>query len=144
MVSIKKLTDTMSVSPQIEVDDLSKIADAGFSMVINNRPDGEESGQPDHETLAIAAKNAGLSYHYLPMTMAALDEKLINAFADLVQSAKGPVLAYCRSGTRSAFLWALGADMPVERLLEATGKAGYDLSTQAEVIRQAHARRKGG
>ncbi len=144
MVSVQKLTDSVSVSPQIAVDDLDVLAKTGFVMVINNRPDGEEPGQPDHRTLAKAAQDAGLSYHYLPMTMAGLDKKMITDFADLVQSAGGPVLAYCRSGGRSAFLWALGADMPVADILDVTGRAGFDFSSQAPVFEQVRMLRKQG
>jgi sulfide:quinone oxidoreductase len=130
---IKPLTDTLSVSPQLAPDELAALAAQGFRSVINNRPDGEESGQPDSDALAAAAEAAGLAYRHIPVVPGQLQDGQIDAFAEALASLPGPTLAFCRTGTRSATLWALQAarQQPVDAVLSRTAAAGYDLSPLA-------------
>lgn len=120
-----------AVAGQLMPEDMQAVADAGYRIVINNRPDGEEAGQPTTEEMAKAAKTAGLTYHAIPMGQAGISQAMLDGTIDVLRNAKGPVLAFCRSGTRSAMLWAvarsrLGDDTAV--LAAKAGGAGYDLT----------------
>lgn len=129
----RPLTDKLSVSPQIQLDELSDFAKQGFRTLICNRPDGEGADQPAHQELAEAAAALGLSLHYLPVTPGQLDAASIAGFGKLLAEASGPVLAYCRTGTRSTMLWALSqaGRQPAAELLQTAQDAGYDLSALA-------------
>ncbi|OYX36915.1 MULTISPECIES: TIGR01244 family sulfur transferase [unclassified Sphingomonas] len=128
---IRPIDETISVAPQISPADVTDIARAGFTMIINNRPDDEEMGQPDGAAIQLVAETLGLVYVAIPITHAGFSHPQLDAMATALAEATGPVLAYCRSGTRSCNLWALamakgGADP--DTLEEKAGKAGYDLS----------------
>ncbi|AEI38398.1 MAG: TIGR01244 family sulfur transferase [Zymomonas mobilis subsp. pomaceae] len=132
MAQFKRLNHTMALSAQITVTDVEEAARDGFRHIINNRPDGEESGQPKGRTIEAAAKAAGLGYTAIPVKPGGLDESALVAMTEALQQAEGPILAYCRTGTRSAFLWALstaalGESEPDVIFAEAAN-AGYDLT----------------
>jgi uncharacterized protein (TIGR01244 family) len=127
---IRKVDDSISVAPQISIDDVAAIKAAGFVGIVNNRPDDEEAGQLPGNALRDAALAAGLTYAAIPITHAGFSHPQIEAMADVLAGADGPVLAFCRSGTRSCNLWALarargGAD-PDELIAKGAG-AGYNL-----------------
>jgi uncharacterized protein (TIGR01244 family) len=128
---IRTIDGTISVAPQIAPDDVADIAAAGFVAIVNNRPDGEEGGQPDGDDIRAAAEAAGLSYTEIPVTHAGVSANQVEAMAAALADAGGPVLAFCRSGTRSCNLWALAAASaggdPGELVAKGAG-AGYDLS----------------
>lgn len=131
MSAIRPIDETISVAPQITPDMVAEIAAAGFVGIVNNRPDGEEFGQPEAAAVGAAAAAAGLSYVEIPITHAGFSHPQIDAMVQALESATGPVLAYCRSGTRSCNLWALaqaklGADP--DTLIAKGAGAGYDLS----------------
>lgn len=105
-MNIKTLTTDISVCGQIKHRDLPDIAALGFKTIINNRPDREAPFQPRTKTLAGRAKQAGVTYLYLPVTSGNMTQKNVDDFAALLAKAQGPVLAFCRTGTRSANLWA--------------------------------------
>ncbi|MBO9621607.1 MAG: TIGR01244 family phosphatase [Sphingomonas sp.] len=130
-MTIRKIDDSVSVAPQIDPQDVPGLAAAGFRAIVNNRPDGEEFSQPEGDAVRRAAEAAGLAYTAIPVTHAGFSADMVEAMADALESAGGPVLAYCRSGTRSCNLWALaqasrGGD-PAELTAKAAG-AGYDIS----------------
>lgn len=128
---IRQLNDRFAVAPQIAPEDVPAIAAAGYVAIVNNRPDGEEAGQPSGETIRAAAEAAGLSYHAIPITQAGFGPSQLDAMTDALSAADGPVLAFCRSGTRSCNLWALAAakaGRDPELLVEQGADAGYDLS----------------
>ena len=100
-----KLTETVAASPQIHADDMAAIADAGFQVVINNRPDDEALDQPASEDLRAAAEAAGLEYHYYPLNAFNYPGDDTDAMRALFDDASRPVFAFCRSGTRSTNLW---------------------------------------
>ena len=126
----RELTGSLSVSPQIAAADMQVLAAQGFRSVLNNRPDGESPEQPDSATLEIAAQRAGLAYCHLPVVSGQLADAQATAFARAMAELPAPVLAFCRTGTRSTMLWALaaapqlGADEVQRRALQ----AGYDVS----------------
>ena len=105
-MDIKRLTPDISVCGQIKHRDVAAIAERGFKTIINNRPDREVLFQPRTKTLAAYAHKAGIAYLYLPVISGNMTQKDIDDFAALLSKAKGPVLAFCRTGTRSANLWA--------------------------------------
>ena len=106
-MDIRTLTADLSVTGQITKDQLALIAAQGFRAIICNRPDGEEPGQPSFAQIEEAARAAGLAARYLPVTGADLTDDKAAAFAGLLKTLPGPVLAYCRSGMRSATLSSL-------------------------------------
>jgi uncharacterized protein (TIGR01244 family) len=121
----------LSVSPQIAVDDLERAAREGFVLVINNRPDDEEPGQPAGAQIEAAAKAAGLDYVHIPVRGGPSNDQ-VEAVRRAVEGAEGPVLAFCRSGTRSIITWSLGqaASGAADRatLVRQGADAGYDLA----------------
>ena len=106
IMDIKTLTSALSVSSQIKHGDVAKIATLGFKTIINNRPDRETPLQPRTKTLADNAKRAGIHYIHLPVISGQMTQENIDEFAALLADVNGPVLAFCRTGTRSAKLWA--------------------------------------
>jgi uncharacterized protein (TIGR01244 family) len=100
-----KLTETVAASPQIQAHDMAAIADAGFKVVINNRPDDEALDQPPSDELRAAAEAAGLEYHYYPLNAFNYPGDDADAMGALFDDASRPVFAFCRSGTRSTNLW---------------------------------------
>jgi len=128
---IRTIDDHVSVAPQITPAEVSAIAAAGFTEIVNNRPDDEEAGQPSGAEIAAAALEAGIAYRAVPVGHAGFSGNQVEAMASALTAASGPVLAYCRSGTRSAHLWALArarmGDEPASLIAKAAD-AGYDLS----------------
>ncbi len=129
MIPIKRLTDTLSVAPQISEADLAALAAQGFRSVINNRPDGEAHDQPASALLAAAAACAGLVYRAIPVVSGQLQDAQVMAFDAALAELPAPTLAFCRTGTRSASLWALDAarERPVDEIVQTAARAGYDL-----------------
>lgn len=129
-MEVKRINDKISVSPQIGVEDVAAIKAAGFAAIINNRPDGEAPGQPPGETIRAAAEAAGLAYFHIPLGRDGVTSDMVEQTGAALEGSDGPVLAYCRSGTRSTTLWALsqaGKKPAAEIIAEAAG-AGYDMS----------------
>ena len=108
---------------------MADLAKLGFKTVINNRPDREVPFQPRSKTLAARAKKAGLTYHYLPVISGGITQKDVDEFAALLAKTHGPVLAFCRTGTRSANLWAKANpdSIPSDDITDIGAKAGYTL-----------------
>jgi sulfide:quinone oxidoreductase len=125
---IHQLTDRLSVAAQISADDIAGLAAAGFRSVINNRPDDEVEGQPSNAALAAVAAQHGLAWRYLPVRSGQVGDQDADDFADALRELPAPVLAFCRSGTRSSSLWALQADGDADTILQTARQAGYDLS----------------
>jgi uncharacterized protein (TIGR01244 family) len=125
---MRRLDQTSFVfTRQLAVDDIDEAAAAGIRLIVNNRPDGEEPGQPSSAEIEAAARAAGLDYRHIPVAGGFAPER-IEAMARALD--EGPVLAFCRSGTRSTFLWALARasrGAPAEESLAAAAAAGYDL-----------------
>ena len=140
---IRKVDDSISVAPQISVEDVAAIKAAGFTAIVNNRPDDEEASQIPGDAIRAAAEAAGLTYTAIPITHAGFSYPQIAAMADVLAGADGPVLAFCRSGTRSCNLWALaqarnGAD--ADALIAKGAAAGYNLEGIRPLLDQLKAR----
>jgi uncharacterized protein (TIGR01244 family) len=126
------LTDGLAVAGQVLPEEMQDLAAQGYRAVIGNRPDDEEPGQPSSAEVAAAARAAGLEYIALPVTMATIDVPVATEFVEKLAQAPGPVLAHCRSGTRTTVLWALGSvatgkETPDSAIAKARA-AGYDLA----------------
>ncbi len=134
MADIRRVTPEFSVAPQLAPQELEAAAAQGFKLVINNRPDGEAPDQPTAAVMEAAAKAAGLAYVHIPVSGMARPDQ-IEAMQAAIGQADGPVLAYCRSGTRSITTWALGqaasGARPRTEIVELAREAGYDLSPLA-------------
>lgn len=129
-MDMRRLSDDFAVSPQIAPGDLDEVKACGFARVVSNRPDGEDPGQPTADEIAAAAEAAGLDFRHIPV-VGGFAEADIAAMAEALDSADGPVFAFCRSGTRSTLLWALAratrGDDP-EAIASAAAAAGYDIA----------------
>lgn len=104
-MEVRPLTERFAVSEQITPDDVAEIAAAGYTTIVCNRPDHEEPGQPLADDIARACETHGLTFGYLPFQGSLLPPGLPEAFAEHVNASSGPVLAYCRSGQRCAYLY---------------------------------------
>lgn len=136
-MDIRPIVSGFSAAPQLALADMQAAADQGYVMVICNRPDGESPGQPDAAQMRAAAEAAGLVFHHLPLSPAiGITPELVAGTRAALAEAQGPVLAYCRSGTRSTNLWALAqaGERPVAEILQAGAQAGYDLSGLAPLL----------
>jgi uncharacterized protein (TIGR01244 family) len=129
-MDIRPLTDSFAVSPQIDVADMKDIAGAGFRSILCNRPDGEEFGQTDFDTIAEAARAEGLDIRSVPIVSGMVTQEALDDFASALQEMPKPILAYCRSGTRCTMLWSIAqfGTMDSEEIISRAGKAGYDMS----------------
>lgn len=126
----RKLTETISVSPQITLDQIESAKAEGVTLIINNRPDGEDESAPQSADIEAAAKAAGLKYIAIPITHSGFSAPQVDAMiAALADGDKA--LAYCRSGTRSTLLWALAQSkqgLAPDEIARLAGNAGYDIT----------------
>ena len=129
-MTFRRLGEAMLVSGQIAPGDVADAAAAGVTLIVNNRPDGEEPGQPTGASIAAAAQAAGLEYRHIPVSGGIAPDQ-IAALADALAAADGTTLAFCRSGTRSTYLWALAQarlGTSADAIVEAAAAAGYDVN----------------
>jgi uncharacterized protein (TIGR01244 family) len=103
-----KITDKLSVMGQPALEAFPSFPAQGFAAVVNNRPDGEEPMQPGTAAEEKAARLAGLAYTHIPVTGPMITEGTVRDFQSAIAAAEGPVLAHCKSGTRSLTLHAIG------------------------------------
>ncbi len=130
MMERRRLGENVWVAPQIALADLAQWAADGVGVIINNRPDGEEAGQPSSAETAAAARAVGIDYVHAPV-MGLPSAEAVARVAGVIEDGR-PMLMFCRSGTRSTMAWALamrslGRAEP-EALRTAAAGAGYDLS----------------
>ncbi len=124
-----RLTDTVAASAQIQPTQMAAIAEAGFKVVINNRPDGEALDQPTSEEMQKAAEAEGLEYHYYPLNAFNYPGDDVPAMGALFDNAERPVFAFCRSGTRSTNLWISSRDEGErEAARQHAQQLGFDVS----------------
>ena len=125
------LSPGLSVTGRLERADIDALAQAGVRTIVNNRPDGEDPGQVPAAEARRLAEAHGIAYHHIPITAASLTRADVDAFAAALREAEAPVVAHCRSGTRSTLLWALtrmreGAD-PLGLIADAA-RHGIDIA----------------
>ena len=133
----RSLSDRVFASPQITLDDVTAAAGQGIGLIVNNRPEGESDDQVSGAEIEAAARAAGIDYVAIPVTHAGFSEGQVAAMAQALASTEAPVLAYCRSGTRSTLLWALAEasrGRNPQALSAAAARAGYDLAPVRALI----------
>ncbi len=126
----KKINDNISVSPQISLEDVATAKADGVTLIVNNRPDGEDPSAPQSADIEAAARAAGIKYIAIPITHSGFSGPQVDAMiAALADGDK--TLAYCRSGTRSTLLWSLAQakqGLAPEEIARLAGNAGYDIT----------------
>ena len=137
MVDIIQLEPDIAVAPQLVEADFAEIAARGFRSVVNNRPDGEAPDQLANAQAAAAAHRHGLTFRYQPVKNAsATDDDVVSTFARLVDELPGPILFYCRTGTRCTILWTQVAAprLGVDAALSIAQDAGYELDVLRDTL----------
>ena len=143
---IRELDGNMLVAGQLRPGEMQLLQAEGVTLIVNNRPDGEQPGQPAGAEIETAAKAAGIDYLYLPVSGGFAADQ-IELMAGALQRAKGKTLAFCASGTRSTFLWALASaslGQDGETLIGKAGAAGYDLGPIRAYLLAASSKAPGG
>ena len=133
---MRELDDKVLVSGQIRPEEVAALGAEGVALIINNRPDGEEPNQPLGADIERAAHEAGMTYRFIPIVRG-IGPADVEAMSEAIDQCQGKVLAYCRSGTRSALAWAVASarsGVPraeIERKAEA---AGVDISLVSHLL----------
>lgn len=142
---MERIADYLYISKQLDQRYIRRVAQYEIKTVICNRPDGEEPGQPDFETVRQWLTDAGVEkVIYLPATMDNITDEMLAEFQTAVAKSPAPVLAYCRSGTRSALLWALNQakrGVEVNSLIKAAELANINLTPVRDKLEAAYKRR---
>jgi uncharacterized protein (TIGR01244 family) len=128
-MEIRELQPGYAVSPQIEPGDVAALAEAGFTTVICNRPDEENPADRRAEAVRRAVEDAGMTFVDNPLSHGHLTPEIVELQRQTLDSAPGPVFAYCASGNRCSILWALAeaGRQPTGVLIDAAGRWGYNL-----------------
>ena len=100
-----RLSETCTVSSQIQPSDVADIAAGGFTTIVCNRPDAEDVGQPTASDIAAECAAQDIVFHHIPIDRNGLTMAMVEQFRKAVSESEGPVFLYCRSGQRSAVLW---------------------------------------
>jgi uncharacterized protein (TIGR01244 family) len=137
-MEIRTLTDAYAVSPQIAPTDVDAIAQAGFTTLVCNRPDGEIPPDLRADAIRVAAEAAGLRFVLNPVVGGAISMDNVTAQAEAMADSTGPVLAYCASGNRSSIVWALAqaGQRPTDELIAIPARYGYGLEPFRATIDQ--------
>jgi uncharacterized protein (TIGR01244 family) len=133
---IRQLDDRTLIGGQMQPADVAELKQLGVTMIINNRPDGEDDGQPSGAEMERAAEAAGIAYRAVPI-LRGIGPSDVEAMSDALSAADGKVFAYCRSGTRSALTWAVARreqGASVEEIRAAAANAGVDLTPVAHLL----------
>ncbi|RKF15678.1 TIGR01244 family phosphatase [Alginatibacterium sediminis] len=128
-MELKSIDQQLSVSAQILPSDIVELAQLGYGLVINNRPDGEAADQPSSQQIESACKEQGLDYVYLPLVPNQVTPQLVAQYAESLAGADTKVLAFCRTGNRSCTLWALGkaGQLDTDQIINKGVELGYPL-----------------
>jgi uncharacterized protein (TIGR01244 family) len=134
---IRQLDDRTLVSGQIAADEVAGLARKGVTVIVNNRPDGEEAGQPLAAQIEEAAVQAGIAYRYVPI-FRGIGPADVEAMQEAIRETKdGKLLAFCRSGTRSALACALAQreqGASAEEIHQRLTDAGFDPGPIAHLL----------
>jgi uncharacterized protein (TIGR01244 family) len=134
----RQLDEKTLVDGQIGPDDVQELKELGVTLIVNNRPDGEDANQPTSDSIEAAARNAGLDYRHVPIARG-LGPSDIEAMREAMHSVgDGKLFAFCRSGNRSTLAWAVARSedgVPREDLNRMANEAGFDLGPVAHLLR---------
>ena len=129
-LNIKKLDSKLFVSSQISEYMIKEIADLGVKLILSNRPEGESIDQPSDNDLETQAKLLSIKFKSIPFSVNTLTRDKINSLSKILDDVKNPVLIYCKSGARSAMIWALSSilnsDKDINIISKKVADAGYD------------------
>ena len=129
-LNIKKLDSKLFVSSQISEYMIKEIADLGVKLILSNRPEGESIDQPSGNDLETQAKLLSIKFKSIPFSVNTLTRDKINSLSKILDDVKNPVLIYCKSGARSAMIWALSSilnsDKDINIISKKVADAGYD------------------
>lgn len=146
MARFRKLSDDFYASPQVTPGEMSEAAAMGIALVVNNRPDGEAPDQPQGADIEAAARAAGMDYLAIPVGSAGFSEPQVERLQQAMAGASGPVLGFCRSGTRSTLLWSLArarSGEDPEGIADAAAAVGYDVAPVRPAMDMFAARGRG-
>ncbi len=134
---IRQLDDKTLVAGQLAPEDLPGLKDQGVTLVVNNRPDNEDDGQPLSADLEAAALAAGLEYRHIPIRYGMGPSDVESMREAMHATGEGKLLAFCRSGNRSTLAWAVaraedGAEP--EELHRCAEAAGFSLGPVAHLL----------
>lgn len=135
MVQLIQIDTHTSVAGQLQPADLAELAASGVKAVINNRPDGEGFHQPSNADMAAEAAKHNLAFAYIPI--ASPSPAQVAEIATMLEEHEGKVVAYCRSGHRSAIMWAaakVALGTPVAEVVAQAMKSGMDLRSMSPFI----------
>jgi uncharacterized protein (TIGR01244 family) len=142
-MKIIKVNDRLSVATQPQLEEFADIVRLGFKSIINNRPDGEEMMQPDSASEEAESRKLDIAYRQIPIRSGApFGPDDVAAMQKATNEMEGPVLAHCRSGTRSLNLWAAGeviaGRMKADELIPLGQRLGIDLAGAYNWIAHFH------
>jgi uncharacterized protein (TIGR01244 family) len=128
---LMELAPSITAAGALTRDNIEALAAAGTKVIVNNRPDGEDPGQLAADEARELCAARGIAYHHIPFVAATLTTADVDAFAAVLKNAPGPLVAHCRSGTRSTMIWALtrmreGADP--DALVALGARNGVDIA----------------
>jgi uncharacterized protein (TIGR01244 family) len=134
---IRQLDDKVMVSGQVAPHEVAGLAEQGITVLVNNRPDGEEPGQPLAGEIEDAAAAAGIGYRFVPIIRGIGPADIEEMQKALREARDGKLLAFCRSGTRSALAIALAKreeGASVEEVVQQLNLAGFDHGPIAHLL----------
>lgn len=137
MTDFKALDDRTLVAGQISTSDLAEAKRHGVTMIVNNRPDGEDPGQPTSDEIEAAAEAAGLDYRHIPIARGMGPAQIEEMLSAMSEVGDGKMLAYCRSGMRSCLAWAVAcreAGVPREEVEQRAQAAGFSLAAVSHLL----------
>ena len=129
-LDLKRINDRVSVSGQIQPQDVAALKALGFVAIINNRPDGESPDQPAGAEIEAAAEEIDMPYYAIPLGREGVSPEMVEKTKAVLEASDGPVFCFCRSGTRSTTLWALSqaGTRDASEIISQAAEAGYDMS----------------
>ncbi|CZT37838.1 bifunctional sulfur transferase/dioxygenase Blh [Rhizobium sp. 9140] len=140
-----EISGKLSISPQPSLDGIQSLRDRGFKTLINNRPENEDSDQPGTQRERQAAQHCDLSYVFIPVILDSITEADVRAFQRAIDNSEGPVLAHCKSGTRSLSLYLIGevldGRMSADEVVDFGRSRSFDTSGAARWLENQAARR---
>lgn len=141
MVKTSVIVEGFSVAPNLTENDFPALAAAGYKTIINNRHDGEEPNQLTAAQAQKLAEENGLSYLHIPIAIQAITPTDVEQFSNALKTNPRPILAHCKTGTRSCLLWAMTTakdkTLTIDELMQCAAKGGYDLSNMRSLVEQS-------
>jgi uncharacterized protein (TIGR01244 family) len=137
MSNIRQLDERTLIASQIAPSEVAGLAASGVTLIVNNRPDGEDPDQPLAAEIEKAAEAAGVSYRHIPISRG-MGPSDVDSMREAISAVgHGKMLAFCRSGNRSALVWAVARaedGVPAEELQRCAEGAGIDLAPVAHLL----------